>query len=184
VRLIGQLGDQREVIATEAVRVVVLVIIAHIGPGESDRVEFLFAFILSHGGSNAAKAEGLYRQVRGRSGVLILSRRLSVLLGIRVPFFVRSRDCSLTQKAEAPLGDEGTLWGIPFKEDPNASRPQKRRTTEGGTARESKNEIKKKNGPLAAECQKKTRNPPRQHGTHLPASVEESVPVTLWMTGE
>jgi hypothetical protein len=68
VRLIGQLGDQREVIATEAVRVVVLVIIAHIGPGESDAVEFLFAFILPHGGFNAAEAEGLDRQVRGRSG--------------------------------------------------------------------------------------------------------------------
>jgi hypothetical protein len=72
VRPIGPLGDQREVIATEAVRVVVLVIIAHIGPGESDTVEFLFAFILPHGGFNAAEAEGLDRQVRGRSGVLVL----------------------------------------------------------------------------------------------------------------
>jgi hypothetical protein len=79
VRLIGQLGDQREVIATEAVAVVVLVIIIHIGPGEGDAVEFLFAFILPHGGFNAAEAEGLDRQVRGRSGVLVLSRRVECI---------------------------------------------------------------------------------------------------------
>jgi len=41
----------------------------HIGPGEGDAVEFLLAFILPHGGFNAAKAESLYRQVRGGSGV-------------------------------------------------------------------------------------------------------------------
>ena len=66
------------------------------------------------------------------------------LLGIRVPFFVEERDCSLTQKAEAPPGTWGRFGGIPFKEDPNAPRPQKRRIREGGTARESKNETREK----------------------------------------
>jgi len=45
---------------------------------------------------------------------------------------------------EAPPGTRGRFGGIPFKEDPNASRPQKRRTREGGAARESKNEPEKK----------------------------------------
>jgi hypothetical protein len=40
VRLIGQLGDQREVITTEAIGIVVLVSLVHIGPGEGDAVEF------------------------------------------------------------------------------------------------------------------------------------------------
>ena len=51
--------------------------------------------------------------------------------------------------------DEGTLWGIPFKEDSNAPRPQKRRTREGGAARESKNEPEKKGRSAAAEYLKK-----------------------------
>jgi hypothetical protein len=80
VRLIGQLGDQREVITTEAIGIVILVSLVHIGPGEGDAVEFLLAFILPHGGFNAAEAEGLYRKVRGGSGVFVLSRRLSVFV--------------------------------------------------------------------------------------------------------
>jgi hypothetical protein len=71
VRPIGQLGHQRQVIATEAIGIVVLVIIIHIGPGECDAVEFLLGLILPHGGFNAAKAEGLHRKVRG-GGVLSL----------------------------------------------------------------------------------------------------------------
>ena len=43
VRLIGQLGDQRQVITAEAIGIVVLVIIIHIGPSEGDTVEFLLA---------------------------------------------------------------------------------------------------------------------------------------------
>ena len=61
VRLIGQLGDQRQVITAEAIGIVVLVIIIHIGPSEGNAIEFLLAFILPHGGFNAAKAEGLHR---------------------------------------------------------------------------------------------------------------------------
>jgi len=80
VRLIGQLGDQRKVITTEAVGIVIVISLVHVGPGERDAVEFLLAFVLPHGGFNAAKAEGLYRWVRGGSGVLVLPRRLSVFV--------------------------------------------------------------------------------------------------------
>jgi len=79
VRLIGQLGDQRKVITTEAVGIVIVIRLVHVGPGEGDAVEFLLlAFILPHGSFNAAKAEGLYRLVRGGRSVLVLSRRLSL----------------------------------------------------------------------------------------------------------
>src|SRR6516162_1477507 len=61
VRLIGQLGDQRQVIAAEAIAIVIVLSLIHIGPGKGDSVEFLLlAFILPHGGFNAAKAEGLH----------------------------------------------------------------------------------------------------------------------------
>ena len=79
VRLIGQLGDQRQVITTEAIAIVIIISLVYVGPGERDAVEFLLlAFILPHCGFNPAKAEGLHGQVRGGSGVLVLSRRLSV----------------------------------------------------------------------------------------------------------
>jgi hypothetical protein len=80
VRLISQLGDQRQVITTEAIGIVILVSIIYVGPGEGDAVEFLLlAFILPYGGFDAAEAEGLYRQVSGGGGgVLVLSRRLTV----------------------------------------------------------------------------------------------------------
>jgi len=74
----ASLAHQRQVVTAEAVGMVVLVVIIHIGPSEGDRLESLLTFIFPHGGSNAAKPEGLHRQVRGGSGVLILSRRLSV----------------------------------------------------------------------------------------------------------
>ena len=144
VSLIGQLGDQRQVITTEAIGIMVFVFIIHIGPAERDAIEFLLGLILPHGGFNAAKAKGLYRKVRGGGDVLIVSRRLSVFWWHNSSFFYEERDCSLTQKAEAPPGTRGRFGGIPFKEDPNASRPQKRRTREGGAARESKNETREK----------------------------------------
>jgi len=43
VRLIGQLGDQRQVITAEAIGVVVVISLIYIGPGEGDAVEFLLA---------------------------------------------------------------------------------------------------------------------------------------------
>jgi len=61
VRLICQLGDQRKVITTEAVGIVIVIGLVHVGPGEGDAVEFLLGLILPHGGFNAAKAEGLHR---------------------------------------------------------------------------------------------------------------------------
>lgn len=44
---------------TDAIGIVVLVIIIHTGRGEGDRVEVLLAFILPDSGFNAPKAKGL-----------------------------------------------------------------------------------------------------------------------------
>ena len=41
--------------------------------------------------------------------------------GIRVSFVLEERDCSLTRKAEAPPGTEGTLWGDSFQGGPECS---------------------------------------------------------------
>ena len=57
VRLIGQLGDQRQVITAEAIGIRGT---CYHHPYRSER-RFLLAFILPHGGFNAAKAEGLHR---------------------------------------------------------------------------------------------------------------------------
>jgi hypothetical protein len=75
---------------------------------------------------------------------------------------------------------------FPFKEDPNASRPQKRRTREGGAARESKNETREKgNGPLAAECQRKTRKPVSDNmKTYLSAAAGKPMPMPPCVAGE
>ena len=56
MRLIGQLGDQQKVIATEAIGVVVLPGFAHIGAGEGDAIEFLVAFVLPDGDFDPAAA--------------------------------------------------------------------------------------------------------------------------------
>jgi hypothetical protein len=107
------------------------------------------------------------------------------LLGIRVPFFVRSRDCSLTQKAEAPPGTRGRFGGIPFKEDPNVSRPlgaadQGRRCRQ----REQERNQRKRNGPLAAECLRKRGDLLRQNGTYLPAAAGKSMPMPPCVAGD
>jgi len=79
VRLISRLSDQRKVITAEAIGVVIVLSLIQVGPGKGDAVEFLLLrFIFPHGGFNAAKAEGLYRQIRGGSGVLFLRGGLSV----------------------------------------------------------------------------------------------------------
>jgi hypothetical protein len=59
----------------------------------------------------------------GNGGVLVLRRRLSVFVWHIVPFFFEERDCSLTLKGGGAARDEGTVGGIPFKEDPNVARP-------------------------------------------------------------
>ena len=57
-------------------------------------------------------------------------------------------------------GTRGRFGGIPFKEDPNAPRPQKRRTREGGAARESKNETREKGTARSRRnALRKTRKP-------------------------
>ena len=58
----------------------VVIGLVYVGPDEGNAIEFLLAFILPHCGFNAAKAEGLYRLVRGGSGVLLLSRPVECIL--------------------------------------------------------------------------------------------------------
>src|SRR5580693_3401653 len=50
---------------------------------------------------------------------------------------------------------EGTVGGIPFKEDPNAPRPRSGAPV-GGSARESKNDPEKRNVPPWRNCFPKT----------------------------
>jgi hypothetical protein len=70
VRLIGQLGDQRQVIATEAIGIVIFLSFIQVGPGERLAVEFLLAFI--------PRRKAFTGRLEAAAGVLLLSRRLSV----------------------------------------------------------------------------------------------------------
>jgi len=121
VRLIGQLGDQRQVITTEAIATVIIISLVYVGPGEGNAIEFLLAFILPHGGFNAAKAEGLYRLVRGGSGVLLLSRRVERILMAYSSFFLCGAGLLSRPKGGGATRDEGTLWGDSFQGGPECS---------------------------------------------------------------
>jgi hypothetical protein len=91
-------------------------------------------------------------------------------------FSLRSGIALSPPKAEAPPGTEGTLGGIPFKEDPGCSPSAKAAAWEGGTARESKNEPQeKRNGPLRRNCLRKTRGPAsrKQERMCLPPLVKD-----------
>ncbi len=55
------------------------------------------------------------------------------------------------KKAGVAGRDEGTVGGIPFKEDPNAPRPRSGGPA-GGAARESENDPAKKDGPPWRNC--------------------------------
>src|SRR6516164_5264747 len=61
--------------------------------------------------------------------------------GIYSSFFSSRSGIALSpQWREVPPGTRGALWGIPFKQDPNALPSVLSAAREGGTARESKND--------------------------------------------
>ena len=68
--LVGDLGDEREVISAEAVGVVELLLFVLVSPRDGYVVEgFLVGFVRPHGGFDWAEAKGLHRTFGiGRSG--------------------------------------------------------------------------------------------------------------------
>jgi hypothetical protein len=89
VRLVGQLGDEREVITTEAVGVVEVPGVVHVGPGEGHVEELLLVgFVLPHGGFDPAESEGLDREFGAVAGVPGLRGGLSGLGRHIVPFLI------------------------------------------------------------------------------------------------
>ena len=87
VDLIGQLGDEWEIITAEAVGVVEVPGVVHVGPGERHVEELLLVgFVLPHGGFDAAEAEGFHRQLRAIGGGAVLRGGLSGLGRHIVPF--------------------------------------------------------------------------------------------------
>ena len=65
--------------------------------------------------------------------------------------------------------DEGTVGGIPFKEDPNAPRPRSGGPA-GGAARENNNDPGKKNGPRSGIGRGNANR--SRHRLHPPAPAE------------
>jgi len=152
VGLIGQLGDERKIIATVAVGVVVVPGFVHVGSSEV-HVEklFLVGFVLPHSGFDSAEAESFHRKLRAGGGVRGWRGGLSVFGGHIVPFLILRSGIALSPKGGGAGWDEGTLGGIPFKEDPNAPCPRSGGPA-GGAARESNNDPGKKNVPLWRNC--------------------------------
>ena len=133
MRLVGELGDEREIITTEAVGVVKVPGVVYVGPGEGDVVEFLLVgFVFPNRRLDAAEAEDSHRQLAGR-GVLGLRSGLSILGGHIVPFLILRSGIALSPQGGGAVWDEGTVGGIPFKEDPNAPCPRSG-GRDGGTA--------------------------------------------------
>src|SRR5436305_1609454 len=118
VGLVGELGDEREIITAEAVGVVKVPGVVDVGPGEGDVVEFLLiGFVFPNRRFDAAEAEVLHRQFAGR-GVLGLRSGLSGLGGHIVPFLILRSGIASSTRGGGAVWDEGTVGGIPFKEDP------------------------------------------------------------------
>lgn len=89
VCLVGQLGDERQIVATVAVCVVIVLGVVHVGPGEGHVEELLLVgFVLPHGGFDAAETEGLHRKFGPGGGVLGLRGGLSDLGGHDVSFLI------------------------------------------------------------------------------------------------
>ncbi len=146
VGLVGELGDQREVVATEAVGIVVVLRVVPVGAGEGDDVERLaIGFVRPHGGLDATEAESLDRKFgAGRCG---LGGGGGVgFRGHGISCFSRS-GIALSPKGGGAGRTEVEGGGIPSKEDPNEDRSRSDRSGEG-TARESKHAPgKKEPGP-------------------------------------
>ncbi|SUS07248.1 hypothetical protein DF3PB_40045 [uncultured Defluviicoccus sp.] len=112
VGLVGQLGDEREVITAETVGVVIVLGVVHVGPGEGHVVEFLLVgFVLPHGGFNPAEAEGFHRQL-GAGGGFGSRGGLSGLGGHIVPFLILRSGIAVSPKAGVPAGTRGRLGGF------------------------------------------------------------------------
>jgi hypothetical protein len=147
VRLIGEFGHQREVVPTEAVRIVVLLGVVHVGPSEGHVVELgLVGFVFPNRGFDPPEAECCHRWFGAGGGVLDWRGRGSGFSGHIVSFVLRS-GIALSTRGGGAGRNEGTVGGIPFKEDPNV--PCSRSDVPaGGTARESKDAPLKRNVPL------------------------------------
>ncbi len=64
---------------------------------------------------------------------------------------LRKNGIALSSKGGGAGRDEGTVGGIPFKEDPNAPRPRSGGPV-GGAVRESENDPEKRSGPPGRNC--------------------------------
>jgi|ERR1700736_6729871 hypothetical protein len=107
--------------------------------------------------------------------------------GIRVPFFLEERDCSLTPKAEAPPGTRGRFGRIPFKEDPNNALCPARAADQGRRYRQKRartNRRKKERSARGGMPEKNAETCPGQHGTYLPAAAGKSMPMPPCVAGE
>ena len=183
VGLVGQLGDEREIITTVAVGVVEVPGFVHVGSGE-DHVKklLLVGFVLPHGGFDAVEAEGFHRKLRAGGGVLGWRGGLSGFGGHIVPFLILRSGIALSSKGGGAGRDEGTLGGIPFKEDPNARCPRSGGPA-GGAARESNNDPGKKNVPPWRNCLVE-REPPAELNASAAPTEGEAVLVPVCRVGE
>jgi hypothetical protein len=122
VGLIGDLGDEREVIPAEAVGVAEIPAFVHVCPGEGHVIELLLVgFVLPNGGFDPTEAESFRRQL-GAGSRLGKRGGLSGLGGHIVPFFFdcEERDCSLAPRRGYRPG-RGDGWGNSFQGGPERS---------------------------------------------------------------
>src|SRR5690606_21830413 len=113
VCLVGQLGDERKIIAAEAVSVLRMAGGIRVSAGKRHVVvSLLLSFVFPNGGFDAAESEGLHRKFRADGDRVLLRCGWSVFRGHLSSFVCEERDCSLAPKAEAPAGTRSRLGGF------------------------------------------------------------------------